>query len=380
MVRFIRRAAIVLGALTMLLVLFLALTPQGRTVVRTTALVVQVMPALPVKPQEWFTDEPLREEVLYPLAQGEGLADIYRLPRGPKRAAILFFLGVNPAGRDDERVINLGKALARAGFVVMVPWSENMVNKRVDPGDIDNLVRAFQYLSSREGVDAQRVGMAGFCIGSSMVMVAAQDPRIRDDVEFVNFFSGYYDARDFLKQFASGRSFYRGVEEPWEPDKLTIEVFTRHLIESLEDQGERELLTRLFLDGDTSAEVEVAQLTPSGQAVYRLLSGVSLEEADRLITQLPQKVQEGLDVLSPSTNVDALKARVFIMHDREDDLAPVEESRRLADALATRGDFRYTEFSFFQHVDPTATVGPLTFVTEAFKLYRHLYGIIALAG
>ena len=27
---------------------------------------------------------------------------------------------------------------------------------------------------------------------------AAQDERIRDDVEFVNFFAGYYDAFDFV--------------------------------------------------------------------------------------------------------------------------------------------------------------------------------------
>ena len=58
---------------------------------------------------------------------------------------------------------------------------------------------------------------------------------------------------------------------------------------------------------------------------------------------------------------------------------PSEESRRLADALVTRGDLHYTEFSFFDHVTPDKAVGPLTFVKEAFKLFRYTYNIMRLA-
>ena len=42
---------------------------------------------------------------------GVGIADIYRIPDGKKRAAVLLFLGANAAGRDDKDVVKLGDAL-----------------------------------------------------------------------------------------------------------------------------------------------------------------------------------------------------------------------------------------------------------------------------
>ena len=379
-VRLLRKIAFILGTLALLLLVFLNLSPQGRTATRTLGLVLQVIPAVPVKPQEWFTDNPSREKIKYPRSDGTGLADIYRIQNGSKRAAILLFLGVNPAGRDDPRVINLGTALAHSGFVVMVPWSETMANKKVDPDDIDSLVHAFQYLSRLEYVDAKRIAMTGFCVGSSMVTVAAQDPRINDQVALINHFSGYYDGRDFLKQIASKSSFYNGAVEPWEPGHLTFNVFINHLIDSLENPTDREHLSHAFLEGDNTIQLSLESLTHQGQAVYHLLSGVTLKEAEDVISQLPQKFLDDLDAISPRTNLSNLKARIFIMHDREDDAAPVEESRRLADALRDHNNVKYTEFSFFQHVDPTGSLAPVTFIPEALKLYRHLYGIISLAN
>ena len=124
---------------------------------------------------------------------------MYHIPGVNPRPAILLFLGVNPAGRDDERVVNLGSALARAGFVVMVPWSDDMINKRIRLEDVNNLVHSFKYLSDRDDVDGDKIGMAGFCVGSSMVAIAAQNSAISDQVALINFFGGYYDARDFLE-------------------------------------------------------------------------------------------------------------------------------------------------------------------------------------
>ncbi|MCI0779136.1 MAG: hypothetical protein J4N32_03900, partial [Chloroflexi bacterium] len=121
-------------------------------------------------------------------------------------------------------------------------------------------------------------------------------------------------------------------------------------------------------------------LSTEARAVHGLLSGTTLEEAEALLREVPQRLLDAVDALSPSKHLDGLSARLLIMHDREDALAPVEESRRLADAVADRGDTRYTEFSFFSHVDPGEGVGTIGLVTESFKLYRHLYTVIREAG
>ena len=378
--RWLKRIGLGLLAAVAVLSFVTVATPQGRASAKTAGLVLQVVPGFPVKPLSWFTDRPVRTAVEYPAGARSAEADIYRVPDREQRAALVLFLGVNPAGRDDERVVNLASALARAGFVVLVPWSENMVAKRVSPADVEMLVAAFQYLVGLDYVDRARIGGGGFCVGSSLLVVAASDPRISAGVSFINFFSGFYDGRDYIKQFAARETFYDGTVEPWVPDKLTTEVFTLLLIESLSLPAERDALDGHFTGGRPLTEREVRALSKEARAVHGLLSGTTLEEAEALLREVPQRLLEAVDALSPSKHLDGLSARLLIMHDREDALAPVEESRRLADAVAARGDVRYTEFSFFSHVDPGESVGPVGLLTESFKLYRHLYTVVRVAG
>ena len=379
--RWLKRIGLGLLAVLAVLAIITVVTPQGRTSAKTAGLVLQVVPGFPVQPLGWFTDEPVRTAVEYPAGARLAEADIYRIPDRKQRAALILFLGVNPAGRDDERVVNLASGLARAGFVVLVPWSENMVQKRVSPADVEMLVAAFQYLGGLDGVDPGRVGGGGFCVGSSLLVAAASDPRISADVSFINFFSGFYDGRDYIKQFAAARTFYKGTEEPWEPDALTREVFTLLMVESLSLPSERAALDGHFAGSRPLTEMEVGELSTEAQAVHGLLSGTTLEEAEALLLQVPQRLTDAIDALSPSQHLEGLRARLLIMHDREDALAPVEESRRLADAMAAQGgDVRYTEFSFFDHVDPGERVGTIGLLKESWKLYQHLYTVVRTAG
>ena len=383
--RWFRRTAIVLGLLLFMWSNFLAFAPQGRTIVRSALFVTQVLP-IPIKPQEWVTADSTRESISFALPNGEGSADIHRIPDGKKHAGILMFLGVNPAPRDDKRVVNLGTGLARAGFVVMIPWSPVMMDKRLSPDEPDNLVAAFQYLRGLEYVDPDRVGMGGLCVGASVALVAASDPRISDQVDFVSSFGAYYDLRDLLKQIAAKKSFYGDIVEPWDPRRLTEEVFINTLIDSLSDEQERALLSGVFrartaepdtLDGLSSEARATSQLL-SSMAAQAENERLTLDEAEQLIDLLPDRFLENLDRISPSTNIADLKARLLIAHDREDDAVPSEESRRLEDSLSARGDVHYTEFSFFSHVTPDKPVGPFTFVKEAFKLFQYTYQIIRI--
>ena len=376
MLRIVRRILIII-ALTIMVVAFMAaVTPQGRMAVRTILFIPQVLPNFPIKPQEWVTRAPTRTEVTYPLASGQGVADLYAPRSGKNHSGVLLFLGVDPAGRDDERVVGLAEGLARAGIVVMIPWSDTMTQKRIDVEEIDNLVRAFQYFSSLDVVDPERLGVGGFCVGASFATVAAQDPRIRDQVRFVNFFGGYYDARDLIKSVVTRSRTYQGEVEAWSPDKLSVEVVNTHLIEGVPDLEERRLLTDVFIDKTAAPVADLTALSSEARAVYRLLEGPALEEFDDLMSRLAPETHESLKLISPRTHIDNLKARMLIMHDREDDLVPSEESRRLVQALGPDKDTFYTEFSLFQHVDPTKSVSPPIYARELFKLFLHMYNVM----
>ena len=366
---------VVLGALV---TLFIAVTPQGKTGFHTILFVSQVL-ELPVKPQSWFVGKPVRHEVHYPSSDGTTVADVYRLDDGKRRAAVVLFLGANAAGRDDPDVVNLGNALAAAGYVVMFHWSPAMaLRANIEPAETGNLVWAFQYLSEREYVDPERVGLGGFCVGASFALVAAADPRIREQVHFVNAFGPYHDAGELLLQAASRSVIYDGERSPWDPDSLTLKVLANELIETLEDPADVDTLTRRYLNGQPVAPEELDALSPPGRTVMRLLDGTTREEAEALYATLPMAFRQDMAAVSPSSHVANIQARLLVMHDRNDRLVPAVESRRLVEATQERGDVRYTEVLAFEHVRPSGGgIGDL--LAEAGRLFRHMYSILRLA-
>ena len=366
---------VVVGAL---LTLFIALTPQGKAGFHTVLFVTQVLD-IGIKPQAWFTGEPLRHEVHYQSSDGTTVADVYRPDDDRQHAAVVLFLGANAAGRDDEDVVNLGKALAGAGYAVMFHWSPTMaLRANIEPAETGNLVWAFQYLAEREYVNLDRVGLGGFCVGASFALVAAADPRIAGQVHFVNAFGPYYDARALLLQAVSRSVEYDGERTPWDPDRLTMKVLANELIETLDDPDDINVLTRRHLDLEAVSSEELDALSPQGKTVAQLLDGTTPEQAEELYQSLPRQFRADLEGISPSTYVDDIRAKLLIMHDRNDRLVPAAESRRLLAATQDRGDVRYTEVLAFEHVRPSGGgLGDL--LAEAARLYRHMYSIIRIA-
>ena len=367
------RVLLSMALLAAALFIFFTATPQGKAAFRAALFVPQIL-EVPFKPQPWFSGDPVRHEVTYPQETGTGVADVYRIPDGKRRAAVLLFLGANAAGRDDKDVVNLGEALARSGFVVMFHWSPTMaLQHNIDPAEIDNLVRAFQFLERQEWVDPERVGIGGFCVGASFSLVAAADPRISGRVRFVNAFGPYFDAKDLLLQVVTRSRLDQGVRTPWQPDPLTLKVFANELIETLDDPADNALLTKVYLTGEPA---DLGTLTPAGQTVARLLGGAPPQEAAELYDTLPEDFRQAMDRISPSRYVDDIQAELLVLHDRDDQLVPSAESRRLAAAMQERGDVRYTELLSFGHVRPTSGTGVWRLIKGGFKLYRHMYGVM----
>ena len=361
-----------------LLTLFIALTPQGRAGFHTALFLAQVLDA-PVKPQTWFTKEPLRHEVSYPSPVGTSVAVVYRIPDGRPRAAVLLSLGMTDQGFADSNAINLGYALARAGFVVMYQWSPAMgTSKNINAAEPDNLVSAFQYLEQREYVDPERVGLGGFCVGASFALVVAADDRIRERVHFVNALGPYFDAETLLLQAASRTVVYDGESTHWEPEALTLRVLANELIETLDSPSDAETLTRRYLEEQPVPKSDLTTLYPQGRTVARLLDGVGPQEAEELYATLPSSFRMALARISPSSYVEDIKARLLVMHDRDDLLVPAAESRRLLEATRDRDNVRYTELLAFDHVAPSGG-GILTILGQAARLYRHMYEIIRIA-
>ena len=271
-----------------LLPLFVALLilpwPKGpRSFVKTLLFVTQVLP-LPAKPLQWLTRSPLREELTYPVSQGAGSGDLYRPANSRKRAGVLVFLGIIPVPQDDPRVVNLGTALARLGFIALFPWSRAMMDKRITPEEPGNMVEAFNRLADMEGVDADRLGMVGFCVGGSVLALAASDPRINDRVGFLSAFGAYYDIGDVMAQIASHTSAFHDDQDPWEANHLSKEVMATQAVEALEQEHDRQALTKAFLEGEAFSTEAPEGLSADADIVFRLLRSMAETEVDHRLS------------------------------------------------------------------------------------------------
>ena len=122
-------------------------------------------------------------------------------------------------------------------------------------------------------------------------------------------------------------------------------------------------------------------MSDNARNIHLLLKGQSLEVVDQILLNLSEDTIEKLKKISPSTNIDQLSAKVYVMHDVADQLVPSEESKRLADFLVKKGQVYHTEFNLFQneiqvHKDDDNKLGSLNRVIELTKLFLHMYNIM----
>ena len=368
--------------LPLVLALLILVFLDAKALYRSALLVTELLPGKSLSLLNYLSDHPVHKQIGFEVNNKMVEADLY-LPRNKKNTpGFIFFLGVSPADRgSDPRVETLVNTLARLGVAVLVPWLETQEKSIVVKDDVESLIYLFEYFSDIESIDDTKIGMGGICTGASMVALAASDPRINENVKFLNLFAGYYDALDFTKAVVSKKRFYNDLLYEWQPDTLTQIVVAKQLSESVSNRYDREYLNRLILEGDRDAEID-SFLTDEGKVIYLLISNPQIHNVDNLFNKLPNKTISYLEDISPSKFVGNLKARVMIMHDRHDRLVPVDESRRFYEGLKSNHPVYYTEFSSFQnqiqvHVDNDAgNISSADYLIEAWKLLRHLYEVM----
>lgn len=371
----------VLLILLLAVVLAVALVPAARAGADTLLLMPEFFPGAPVRPLEWVTVPPKRSTVELHYAGQTSIASLYEPGTPGPHGGLIIFLGVAPAGLDDPRVVRLGDGLARIGLVTLIPQSQDMINSKVDPSEIDELVAAFQYLATRLNVAPDRIGLGGFCIGASIALDAAEDPRINQQVALVNSFTGYYDltsyATSILTHSIAPYPPEPGVSRvPWEPSANATAVLDDELI-SLDPNPTEQALLHAAARDPNAPRPDPSKLSPLGHTLLTLLTTRDPATVEKAFGDLPAADQQIIRRLSPSTHLSDLKARVFIMHDVADTNVPYVQSRMLAAHLRP-GQGEYDEFHFFNHVDPTASVSPIVFARDASRLAWHVYQIVAI--
>jgi acetyl esterase/lipase len=341
------------------------------------------------KPLNLFSADPVRSSVPYRAPDDGGEPDLAELwlpswasAERPAGAVLLVF-GVNNLGRNHPAIERVADGLARTGVVVLVPDSRTLLEGRLEVGEIDGVVRAFELLAARPEVDRERVGIIGFSVGGSLALLAARDPRIADRVRWVNAFGAYADAGTYLASVAAHA--YAGDDgEPvaWQPTPLAREVFLGFVLAQVPEDADREALERAFSATILAGERPVRDaalrrsLSEAGRDMHDLLTAPDLDAAREAIDGLPASSLAFIDAISPGRHLDGLSADVHLMHETEDHHVPFVESRGLAALLEPSGRLQaHTEFRLFDHVQPD-DLDLVAAAPELVKLLLHVRTIM----
>lgn len=314
--------------------------------------------------------------------------DLY-IPAGAtdeRRPAVLLALGVNQVALDHPAVVRTAMALARIEFVVAVPADAELAAGRIGPGAPSHLVEAFEAIAERPEVEPGRIGLAGFSAGASMALIAAADPRIADEVAYVNAFGAYADAGTLLAAIASRSVVIEGQTQAWQPGELARRASLELILGALPDEAARVRLRTLaepsILAGGPPPpfdEAVAARLDGDAKVAYRLLTADSRAAADTALADLSPEAESILEALSPVSIASDIRAPVFLMHDIGDDAIPFAEMAPLTAAIPPSSLRRATSFEIFDHVQPDAGGIGFDQLPDFWALYQHLGEILDLA-
>jgi len=317
-------------------------------------------------------------EVTYSCGGRDIVANLYRPDDRRRHSGLILAHGAIKGGKDDRAMLFAGQSLARAGYVVLVPQLDNLIKFRLHRDDTEVLVAGFQYLARQEFSNG-KIGMFGICLSAPLVLLAAAEPSISRDVSVVSSWGGFYNINDWLQAIITGRYFEGGRAKPWSPRTVLVEETPKWLIELLPDPSDRVRIEKM-LAGDSTDSAK-SSLTPSGQAMYELLTNRDLERVKDLWARLDPKVRQTLDSLSPHTKMAELKTKIAIIHTFTDDVIPWVESCKLADAVEDVNKIYFRVFGQFYHARIEDLLKPRLsnfhhVISEVVQFYLYMYSIL----
>lgn len=330
--------------------------------------------------------DPAVEHVTFPAGPKTIVADVYRPAGEGPHPGIVLNHGVADLGKDDPRLVNFADAVARAGYVALVPEFENLKGFRVRPSDVQEVVAAYEYLAGRPDVNPERVGLFGFSYAGGLAVLAASDARIADRVRFCFLLGSYYDLENVVTYMTSGMYRADGDWTYLEPRNSGRWAFLINSADLIEDADDREALVEIagarWDDPDADVRSLVESLGAEGRRAYDLMVNDDPDRTRGLIDGLSPRVREYFDALSLEGRIDALQAHLIIGHGRDDNLIPYTESLLLAENVPPAASAHLAILESFQHVDLRlgGGEGPGAFfasVAEVGRLFSITYDLLA---
>jgi dienelactone hydrolase len=268
---------------------------------------------------------------------------------GSRHPAVMLVNGATEKGNDDPETRRLGEALARAGYMVMLPEFPFIKEGKLERDATSILDAAFARAVARPETQGMAVGAFGFSVGGGLLLAAASRPGALAGASYIGALGAYFDLDTYLASVLSLTQRRNGALEPWDADaeaRLRLPVAAA---ETLADATDRDrITTELRATGGRLSGEPPSGLGTEGAALWRALAATDYEIARERLHLLPPSLREVFDSLSPRTMWSSLRPPVFWLHDVGDRFEPVSEAETAA-ATARAGPTRFQRTALLSH-------------------------------
>lgn len=292
---------------------------------------------------------------------------VVRPGSGRRWPELVFFNGVTARGRFHPDVERLAQALARLGFLVLVPDLPGMRTGAVTGNTLTAAIAVIRAAEKRPDAEGGRVGLLGVSLGASLALLTAEQPSLAGRITVVAGIAPYTNLRNIVRLATTGDTLEQGRLVPYTADPFMSLVIARSLIAMLPPSSERDaILTKLLAVSENAPHplallrtLDPARFDPDVRAVVELLANRSPSRFARLYAALPPALRASEQRLSPLADATRLRAPVDIASAPHDKYFPLSETRDLAHA-ATHTRVELTVTDTLHHAIPSLSLPDLT--------------------
>lgn len=292
---------------------------------------------------------------------------VYRPGGGDRWPALVFLNGITARGRHHPEVERLAGALARVGFLVLVPDPPGLARGEITERTLTATTAVVQAAADRRDAAGGRVGLVGVSIGASLGLLAAEQPGIENRVTLVAGIAPYSDLENVARLATTGYSLDEsGQLVRYATTSFLGLVIARSFVADLPASRDRSrLLAELLRLHEGSPDplalfrrLYPGQVVPSARAVVELLANRDPARFDRLYAALPPELRASIARLSPLAGAARLRAPVDIASAPHDKYFPLGETKALVRA-ARHSRVRLTVTSTLHHAVPNLSLSDL---------------------
>jgi pimeloyl-ACP methyl ester carboxylesterase len=316
----------------------LAIVTFGHPVRWTEAALLMLDIAAGGDPTPWqhVTGAPVTVTEEWSVGDRRVSVDVY-MPAGTPRAALVLVPGAAVLGRDEPRLQALARSTARAGFIVTVPELPAIRRLALSRADADILADALRALHRQWS--ALPLGIAGISYGVGPAVIAALEPDLNGKVDFIVSIGGYHNTDEVIRFITTGA--YRRIGDgrlhrraPWQYGRWAFMMANASRLRDPHDADLLHRAARRKLEDPLAATADLrARMSPAAQSVLDLVENDDPDKVPHLLAALPESIREEIDALNLALyDVGSLKARVILIHGRDDAMIPFTESEALAAA------------------------------------------------